>query len=580
MGEAGFASLFAHHIDVVLSFLALGMTAQLLSFNAGANLQVSLDSAFYVAAIVLAGPVQTAWIAAVATLVDTFRQAVERRIGKPGDPVRPLRHEAAALIYNSGTAIMTVLIAAALIPPSGCGVDTSWLKEPWPLVTKLPLLTAIFLSTNYAAAIGSLWTQGNRLFRTFYKVVLPSMGVELMLIPLSVVLTAIYDEANPFLFVLMGVTFLLFNLVVKKVVSTRAQLQERVNELKSLNAVGTAVGSSLQLDQVLETVMSETLHLVPNARISLLALNALAPGGQRDSGFTIFMLERYAARFRETNMSRPDGLLGYISSRKEPLLLKDARAQGARFGKESIEQLEDARAFVGVPMVLGDECIGVLAVISGEMGQFDQGTKRLLVSIANQAAVAVQNARLFEMATQDGLTELFVRRYFDQRLEEEWHRARRYGSRFTVILSDLDDFKEINDQYGHQAGDLVLKNFSQQVIESMRANDIAARYGGEEFAMLLPRANTKDAVGVAERLRIAVAAMRINFKGTSLALTASFGIAGFPEAGMDDTTEDIFRKADLALYKAKSEGKNRVEVWTKELEKKLPSGAVIQVRKK
>jgi diguanylate cyclase (GGDEF)-like protein len=169
------------------------------------------------------------------------------------------------------------------------------------------------------------------------------------------------------------------------------------------------------------------------------------------------------------------------------------------------------------------------------------------------------------MAMVDGLTGLFVRRYFDARIEEEIERARRYGSDFSVVMMDVDDFKVLNDTHGHQVGDRVLRAVAAIVRGNMRGVDTAARYGGEEIALILPRTDMVSALNQAERIRAAIADHRVAVDPSVedspvVSVTASFGIAAFPESGAT-SAEDLVRRADRALYRAKKSGKNRVELY-------------------
>jgi diguanylate cyclase (GGDEF)-like protein len=208
----------------------------------------------------------------------------------------------------------------------------------------------------------------------------------------------------------------------------------------------------------------------------------------------------------------------------------------------------------------------VLSVQSRVPGAFGPEHQRLLESIGLQVAAALQNAHLYEMAMVDGLTGLFVRRYFDARIEEEIERARRYGTEFSVVMMDVDDFKALNDTHGHLVGDRVLRAIASIVRGNMRGVDTAARYGGEEIALILPRTEMVSALNQAERIRAAIADHRLAIDpgggeaGEVISVTASFGIAAFPESGAK-TAEDLVRRADRALYRAKKSGKNRVELY-------------------
>jgi diguanylate cyclase (GGDEF)-like protein len=211
------------------------------------------------------------------------------------------------------------------------------------------------------------------------------------------------------------------------------------------------------------------------------------------------------------------------------------------------------------------DCEGVVGVQSSRVGVFGLEHQRLLESLALQIAAALQNAHLYELAMVDGLTGLFVRRYFDARIEEEIERSRRYGTPFSVIMLDVDDFKKLNDTYGHLVGDRVLRAIANVVKAQMRGVDTAARYGGEEMSVILPRTEMVGAYNLAERIRESIGELRITTDDEppkALAVTASLGIAAFPESKAQ-TGEDLVRRADRALYRAKKTGKNRVELfWT------------------
>ena len=165
---------------------------------------------------------------------------------------------------------------------------------------------------------------------------------------------------------------------------------------------------------------------------------------------------------------------------------------------------------------------------------------------------------LRNLATKDALTGIANRRHFFEKSQEELGRAKRYNAPVSFILIDLDHFKKINDEYGHQAGDEVLRSTASVFRNTLRSYDILGRYGGEEFIVLMPETPPEDAMHLAERLRIHLEKHVIEYSGLALHVTASFGVAGTESVKTDDSVDSLIKNADLALYAAKNMGRNRV----------------------
>jgi diguanylate cyclase (GGDEF)-like protein len=161
-------------------------------------------------------------------------------------------------------------------------------------------------------------------------------------------------------------------------------------------------------------------------------------------------------------------------------------------------------------------------------------------------------------AKRDQLTKVYNRRYFDERLEMEIERARRYGRKISCVMVDIDEFKQVNATYGHQTGDSVLKILADVLLSSTRTSDIVSRYGGEEFVVMLPEAGDDEAAVVAERLRRAFEEYGVCFAEGDAVVTISCGVATYPDHASDSAT--LLRMADSAVFRAKSEGRNRCVV--------------------
>jgi diguanylate cyclase (GGDEF)-like protein len=156
----------------------------------------------------------------------------------------------------------------------------------------------------------------------------------------------------------------------------------------------------------------------------------------------------------------------------------------------------------------------------------------------------------------DGLTGLFNRRYFDDSLQGEMNRVQRYDGCFSVFFIDLDNFKNLNDTYGHQAGDLTLKVVADILQTMKRTEDTACRYGGEELVLILPETEKMNALVIAERIRKKVEETGLEFEGEKFNVTLSGGIASYPTDGKE--AHELVHAADVALYQAKESGRNRI----------------------
>lgn len=179
------------------------------------------------------------------------------------------------------------------------------------------------------------------------------------------------------------------------------------------------------------------------------------------------------------------------------------------------------------------------------------------------------NKRLEALADTDGLTGLFNRRYFDALLGRELQRTERYKTPLGLALLDIDHFKRVNDTYGHTMGDEVLRNISRVVTSSVRVTDSVARYGGEEIAIVFTQTTAQGVSEVTERLRQRVAECAHEHLGSNLKCTASLGVSVCDGRGVTPNARELIDRADRALYRAKSSGRNCVVHWTSELEQEL-----------
>jgi diguanylate cyclase (GGDEF)-like protein len=387
------------------------------------------------------------------------------------------------------------------------------------------------------------------------ELALPGVGAEASLMPIGVVLVLLYDPEEPLGFLLLSMTYLLINLVFSRLSRTRRQLEERVHDLEILTVTARRLSASLQLEELVEAVARETIKAIPEAEA--VALVHRRAGGE--SGFVLDGYDRGTDKFFRQATTEGQGVAGWVMTRAQTKRIDDLTDTDVAVtdGGSGI------RSWLGVPLMMYGGCEGVIAVQSTHPAAFRADHQRLLESLAAQIAAALQNAHLYELAMVDGLTGLFMRRYFDARIEEEIERSKRYGTPFSVVMMDVDNFKKLNDEHGHLIGDRVLKAIANVVKAQMRGVDTAARYGGEEISLILPRTDMLNAYNVGERIRSAIAEQRVTTDSEPpkvLSVTASFGIASYPETKAV-SGEDLVRRADRALYRAKKTGKNRVELF-------------------
>jgi diguanylate cyclase (GGDEF)-like protein len=227
-------------------------------------------------------------------------------------------------------------------------------------------------------------------------------------------------------------------------------------------------------------------------------------------------------------------------------------------GEDGLAFYQETAARMCIPLLSFGQPLGALLVDSNRVGAFNRYDTQPLESAADICATAIQNARYVERVKQlaylDGLTGIFNRRYFELRVNEEIERARRFRAGMAVLMVDIDQFKHLNDEFGHLLGDEVLRQVSSIFHQQIRKIDVVCRFGGEEFAILLSQTNTQHAQAVAEKLRRLVENWQ--FPGVPRSVTISAGISTYPDHGK--TRDELVKAADAGLYGAKQSGRNRV----------------------
>jgi diguanylate cyclase (GGDEF)-like protein len=254
------------------------------------------------------------------------------------------------------------------------------------------------------------------------------------------------------------------------------------------------------------------------------------------------------------------GLSGYIIRTGRSVLVRDVTG-GMEFEVVQLGDPEPVLSFLAVPMRRQDGSVfGMVSAQSYQLKAYTQEDLELLELLATHASVALDNTRLFgelqRLAIIDDLTGIYNRRHFFQVAHLEFERARRYNRALSIIMLDIDHFKEVNDQFGHLVGDQVLRVVTERCSQIIRETDVLGRYGGEEFILLVPETGLEGVKQLAERLRVAISETPIEARGKTVQVTASIGLAGLTLDCID--LDQLVSMADEALYLAKNIGRNAV----------------------
>jgi len=354
----------------------------------------------------------------------------------------------------------------------------------------------------------------------------------------------------------------------------KAVLERKNRELEAVSRVARALASTLDLEEILRQLGRDIQDAFGFPRV---VLGLLDRNGAWEEVREEFCLGSEGGSARGHRWALRDG-------RTQPWI-RTVLQKGAVLRVDAPADHPDVRGtllatlhpnpFAKVPMVAGGRVLGTVTVETAAEGDsVSDEVLGVLRIFADTAAVAVGNARLYqsmvELSVRDELTGLYNRRHLAQQLEAECVDADRHGNSLSVLLLDIDHFKQLNDRNDHLTGDAALRRLAATLLKNTRGIDTVARYGGEEFVLLLPRAQRAGALIVAEKLRRVVEATV--FEGEEVMpggkLTVSLGLATCPEDGV--TPKDLLERADWALYRAKSEGRNRVRAW--EAEEKAEAG--------
>ncbi|MEW6093868.1 MAG: sensor domain-containing diguanylate cyclase [Chloroflexota bacterium] len=324
-------------------------------------------------------------------------------------------------------------------------------------------------------------------------------------------------------------------------------IQQQAAELDALKRITFNLTTSLDLQAVLNGVVEEAMRLVKDADDAHIFL-------YQDQKISFGASLQADGKKNEVYAEpRPEGLTYHVARTGEMLVIEDMREHPL------YQTAPDtwSGSIIGIPLKIGGRVIGVMNLARTRTGEFTQPEIRLLALLADQAAIAIINARLHaavsHQARSDVLTGLPNRRALDERLDDEIKRSARSGRVFCVIMMDLDGFKQVNDTYGHDVGDDVLRQIARSLQENLRTSDFLARYGGDELTLVLSETDLNQAEVVVEKINRNLDNLVLQLpEGKTTSLGISGGIAIYPKHAQN--APGLLRAADEALYHAKRSG--------------------------
>ncbi len=350
----------------------------------------------------------------------------------------------------------------------------------------------------------------------------------------------------------------------KEDINTRKILEKSEREQRqlyeALRDTALVLTSTLKLDDVLDRILNNIGKLVTYDTAMVLLVEGYTVRNIRTHSMSQKPLNQLRIGNTQANLINVP-ILQQMQRTKQPCLIPDTM-KDPRW--HMIPGLTWIRSFISAPVEIRGKIAGLINIISAEPDFFTPCQAERLMAFANQAAIAIENARLFEQAHQlsitDPLTEINNRRHFFEVARFEFERTQRYKRNLSVMIIDIDHFKNINDNHGHAVGDLALCEIVARIKNSVRTVDIVARYGGEEFVVLMPETGLNEARQIAERVRRSVADHPIENVDAIIPVTISLGVVEIDKN--TKSLDELIKFADEALYKAKANGRNRAESYS------------------
>lgn len=341
------------------------------------------------------------------------------------------------------------------------------------------------------------------------------------------------------------------------------RLEREVDKLYLVLEANRTLSSSLDLQLVLERLMAKAREVTEAEASSLMLVDEDV---QELYFFTVHGEKSDAVK--KIRLKIGEGIAGWVAEKGEPLLVEDCASDPRFYRKADQSSGFHTRSMMCVPLIFRKRILGTIQVLNKTNERnFNRDDLHILQVMADQASIAIENARLHELATVDQATGLYRKDYFLARLEEEYRRFRNLGTPFSLLMSDIDHFKKVNTEYGHQGGDIALLELAGMILRVVRdegEEDMAGRYGGEEFCVLMPNTTEERALAVAEKIRTSIEGHRFTIEDREASITISIGVTSLPyHNDVVRNAEDMIKFADDALYLCKDRGRNCCALYEK-----------------
>lgn len=343
---------------------------------------------------------------------------------------------------------------------------------------------------------------------------------------------------------------------VDDLINSQEEIRERLVEIDAMRELFTAINKSLDFSQTFERIVEQLRRIVPFEKASAQSLEGDRLVIIASYGFQKNRIEGLS--FPSDNIDNP---AVHTIRERRIIICNDVPTQFPGFINASDEFT--TMSWLGIPLIFEEKVIGLLALDNGALNAYTEQHVRLAGSLAEYIAIALAHARAHQLVTHQALTDKLTglaNRYGLETMGKEiFQKSIDHDQFLSVLMIDIDHFKQINDTYGHPYGDVILQSIAMTIRDQIRINDYAVRYGGDEFVVLLPGLSAREALIVAERLRVKISQTTVDNERKFPTVSAGiFSAMPLPT----DILHEFIRKADSALYSAKESGRNRSRIWS------------------